>query len=90
MTITTEVDKLFDVDDAERQHAYATAYEQTFEESDIDVPLHVWESGFEQGAASDEEVATLAERITGGDVEALYKYLDGRLLEHYAAALAEL
>jgi len=76
--------------------AYIEAIQETYEALKIQCPFHVWENGFTQGEAGDEEVIELAKRL-GCEIDAedlyssaLWEKLNSKLREIYEKKLVEL
>jgi hypothetical protein len=81
-----DITKEYDVE--EPNEAWVKAIEEVYEDCNINIPLHVWEHGFEQGDASNEEVEALA-KAHGVTVDALFNMLNVVLENKYRSNLRE-
>ena len=91
-TIEREVEQDYEVefDASDTADAYTEAIYQTYEQHNVRIPLHVWENGFEQGDASDEEVSEFAKKIAGGNIAKVYDTLNSTLRSIYKQKLIRL
>jgi hypothetical protein len=95
--VETEVEQDFgQLEESDKHAAYVEAVERVYEMYKIQCPLHVWDNGFEQGDASDEEVIELATRLHQSYDEddlassELFLTLNGDLKTQFQAILEKL
>jgi len=97
-TVEKEVEQDYGVelDASDTADAYTEAIQETYEAFEIQCPLHVWENGFVQGDAGDDEVIELAKRLgceidaEDLDSSALWEKLNSELRAIYEKKLVEL
>ena len=63
MTYLPNISAEYDLESNDLDDALTDAIPEVYEQFNIECPLHVWENGFEQGDASDAEIAALGARI---------------------------
>jgi hypothetical protein len=76
-------------DPSDAAEAFETANVAVYQHFNIETPIHIWENGYEQGDATDQDINALITRLNVPDREALWSLLNRVFERQYRFLLLE-